>query len=142
MAKGQVLINGDGYSSADVSCNLLGRTIEGLRAINFSTSQVKEDTPGRGGESVERIRGNKSRSGSIRVTAKEAAAIKRSLPPNKDITDVAPFPIVLTIVNESNVPVIYTLNYAEFTGDGFQMDAGTAGMEEEFPLIIGSIIVT
>jgi len=142
MAKGQVLINGVGYSNADVSVNALGRTIEGLLRFSWNRTFNKVHTKGRGGEDVERIRSGSTRTASMSVTAKEAAAIRRALPPNKNIGDIKSFPIVITIVNAENVPVVHTIKDVEFTGETFTHEAEGTGMAEEFELIIGDVITT
>lgn len=142
MAKGQILINGVGFSNADVSVNALGRTIEGMRSFNWDRTWDKAHTKGRGGEDVERVRNGSTRTASMRLTAKESAAVRRALPAGKTVGDIRPFPIVITLVNQENVPVIHTVMDVEFTGESFAHETDGGALEEEFQLIIGDIITT
>lgn len=142
MAKGQIMINGVGYANADVSVNALGRTIEGMRSFNWDRTWDKTHTKGRGGEDVERIRSGSTRTASMRITAKEAAAIRRALPPGKTLGDILPFPIVITVVNAENIPVVHTVKDVEFTGEAFAHEAEGGAIEEDLQLIIGDVITT
>lgn len=138
----KVLINGVGYSNADVSVNALGRTIEGMKAFNWDRTFDKTHSKGRGGEDVERVRNGSTRTASMRVTSKEAAAIRRALAPGRNVGDIKPFPIVITLTNDENIPVIHTIKDVEFTGESFPHEAEGGALEEEFQLIIGDIITT
>lgn len=140
MANQRALVNGVGYSWVDISVNILGRTLEGIISISSSYSQLKENTKGRGTKAVERVRGAEECTGSLVITKKESAAIQNSLPKGKKFTDIKPFPIMIAIVNEENLPVSEAWTMCEFTGKSSTYESTTAGLVDELELIIGDII--
>lgn len=142
MANNRALVNGVGYSWVDISVNILGRTLEGIVSLNSAYSRLKENTKGRGKKAVERVRGSEDFVCSMGVTKKESAAIQNSLPPGTKLTDIKPFPIIITTVNDENLPIVESWVMCEFTGKTSNYESSQLGLVDELELIVGDIITT
>lgn len=140
-SQSEVLINGKAVDWSDISVNLLGRKVEGIKGINFKTTQAKQNNYGAGNQPISRSRGNKESSGSINLTEAEINAIKSALPPGKVIEDILPFPIVVSW-KVNGVFTSYTLTHCEFTECGLDMQQGGMDASYNIPLVIGTVLKT
>lgn len=138
MANTTTLINGDAHDWSQVDINILGRTVEGVTAISYSSEQDKANNYGRGNKPVSRGRGKKQYTGSITLSEAEINAIENALPPGKDIMDIRPFPIIVSF-NRNGVYTVHRLEACEFMGRGVEMNNDTNDVEYQIGLIIGDI---
>lgn len=141
MAIGQseVLINGRSYDWADIKLVLLGRVVEGIKAISYKQSQAKQNNYGAGNQPVSRGRGNKEATGSITLTKQEILGIQNALPPGKDLTDIQMFPIIVSWESESNQFCSEELRHCEFMEWGMDMSQGDMDSTYALPLVVSSI---
>lgn len=135
----QVLINGRSYGWASISVKLLGRTVEGITAISYTTRRNKTNNNGRGGVPVSRGRGSKEYEASMTLEMKEVRAIIAGLPKGKDLTDIAPFEVVVSYQDDANVIVNDTLHNFEFTEHPQTAAEGDTSIVMELPGIISGI---
>lgn len=90
----QPLINGVEPGWSHIVFNIAGVAETSVRAINFKTSQEKEDIAGVGQDAVARGYGRKKHEGSIKLLRSAVENIRLSVE-TKDLTDIAPFEIVV-----------------------------------------------
>lgn len=134
----QVLINGRSYGWSSISVNIGGRIIEGITAISYNGRQNKTNNNGRGGKPVSRGRGSKEYEASITLEMKEVANILAGIP-GKELTDIAPFPIIVSYQDDANVIVNHTLHNVEFLEHPQTAAEGDTSINVELPLIISGI---
>ena len=139
MANDQALINGIGYSWADISLNLLGRTVESIKRISYGHNHQKQNNGGRGNKPTERTRGNKEPNASITISKKEFVALQNALATGQTLTDIKPFEIPIAYINDDNQKFVVVLHFCEFTGVASDMSQGDMELLVELPLIIGDI---
>lgn len=135
----QVLINGQSYGWSSISVKFLGRLVEGITAISYTTTREKTNNNGRGGVPVSRGRGSKTYEASMTLEMKEVRAIIASLPKGKDLTDIAPFEVVVSYIDAANLLVQDTLHNFEFTTHPQTAAEGDASILIELPGIISGI---
>ncbi len=133
------LVNGYEFSFNDATVEMLGRVLEGCSGFANTSAKVKENMIGRGGKIVSRVRGSESYEASLTVYAKEVFGIEDALPPNKDLTDIKPFPVTITYINEEGLLRSYLWEDAEFTQLALNPTADSPGITIELPLIISGI---
>lgn len=140
MSSTTALINGTAYSFADIDINILGAIVEGFTAISYGVRRTKTNNYGRRELPTSRSRGNKEFEGSITLEMKEVQRIMALLPAGKDLTDIAPFPIIVSFVNDDNIQVNHKLLYCEFTEQMIDSSQNDPAVYCTCPLIIGQII--
>ncbi len=138
MANNTALINGEAHDWVGVDVNLLGRTVEGISAITYDLEREKANHYGRGAKPVSRGRGKKTYSGSVTLSEAELNAIENALPVGQDLTDIKPFPIVVSF-NRNGVFTVHKLMHCEFTNRGVDINTDTTNAEKQISLIMGDI---
>lgn len=139
IAQSEVLIQGRSYDWADIKVSLLGRVVEGIKAISWKHSQAKQNNYGAGNQPISRGKGNKEATGSITLTYQEIIAIQNALPPGKVMEDITMFPIVASFTSETNQFVSYVLSHCEFMECGLDMSQGDMDASYAIPLVIGTV---
>lgn len=135
----QPLINGRAYDWASIKLQLLGMTIIGVTAISYDDNQAKVDNYGAGTYASSRGYGKYEPKASITLEMKEVERIQAALPAGGRIQDIAPFPIVVAYVNQSNRMVTHTIHNVEFTNNKREMKAGDTNIEVALELITSHI---
>jgi hypothetical protein len=108
-----VLKNGIVVGSANISCLIGGVIVTGIKSIDFSHSQKKENIQGFQKEPIGRGRGlNEYPEGSMDILLEEYKGLV-SAAPNRDIKQIGMFSI--PIVYDNNILPAETLSNAEFT---------------------------
>lgn len=138
MANDVAMINGDSYSWSQIDITILGRRLEGVSGINYTSSQEKTNNYGRGNKPISRGKGKKSYSGSITLKEEEIKAIEAAIPAGKDIVDIKPFPIIVAFSN-NGIHTIHKLLHCEFMDRGVEVNTDTTDVERQLNLIIGDI---
>jgi hypothetical protein len=93
------------YEWNDISVNVLGRTIKGLRAIKYTIKQDKKVIYGRGNKPLAIQSGNKSFEGEVEMLQSEVdglVAVAKSKNPNAHLTDIN-FDIVWSFANGNDI---------------------------------------
>lgn len=134
-----MLINGISYGWADAKVTVLGREVIGITALDWDKKHDKTNNYGAGDEPISRGRGKKEYESSMTLEYKEVIGILDALEEGEDLTDIAPFEIAVSFLNESNKTVNLTINDVEFKSSGLGMKTGDTSIEIELELIIGGI---
>ena len=92
------MINGREYSWENINVVLPGKNqpVDGIKAIEYTVERDHAEVYGRGSEPVAISSGQKKFSGSMELLQSEVEALQETLPPGKDLTDLAPFTVVLS----------------------------------------------
>jgi hypothetical protein len=133
------MINGFEYSWEDISISLLKRLITGFTAIEYAASKEHMNIHGRGANPVAMGRGRKTYQGSITMLQSEVEAIQAGLPKGKDLTDLAPFKVIVAYAPEGGAITTDELLYCRFTNLPKGMNEGDGNMMVALPLVIGNI---
>ena len=89
------------YAWSDVSVNLLGRTLVGIRGVSYKVTSVKDPVYGRGRKALAIQSGNEAIEGEIMLLQSELQALTtavKSINPTAKITDIA-FDLVIVYSN-------------------------------------------
>lgn len=133
------LVNGRAYSWADIKINIGGNLVQGITAIKYDEEQEKEDQFGAGNLPVERGYGNKKATASMTLLASEVVGLQKSAP-NKNICDIAPFDIVVAVMNTNGAVTTDVIKNCEFTKNSRDVKQNDKKIEVELPLICSHIL--
>lgn len=134
------LINGERHSWANIELNLLGRTVSGITAINYSDTENKENIYGKGKYPVARGKGNYEAEASLTLLSFEVDAIQRSVGSGKRLQDIAPFDIVVTYLPEGDSSLVtHVIRNCEFTNNQRNNSQGDTSIPVELTLIVSHI---
>lgn len=137
----QPTINGNEYSWVNILVNMMGNAlpVDGITGIRYKAKMDKKNIYGRGNRPIARGTGNKEYDGSLTLLQSEVEALLLAAGPGKDLTDIAPFNIAVTYIDDVGNMVYHQLEYCEFVEFEHAMKSGDPNMEIECPLIIGNI---
>jgi len=135
------LINGIEYGWSDIKINILGRTVEGISAIEYSDNVEKTNNYGRGRQPVSRSRGKYEAKSKVTLSMKEVEAIQRALPKNGRMQDIPMFDINIAFDPEDgSSPIVRDrIRHCEFTNKERKVKTGDGQIEHEFELVTGSV---
>lgn len=133
------LINGVSYAWADVIINIMGTTVAGVTAIDYSQEQKKEDQKGAGRFPVARTYGEKTANASITLDTLEVEALA-TIAPDGDICNLPPFEITVCYLNAAGLLNTHKLKNTEFLKDSRTGKTGDMSMPIELPLIVSHIV--
>ncbi|WP_443937093.1 hypothetical protein [Pedobacter sp. MW01-1-1] len=136
----ETAINGEIFSWSNIRLFLLGRSVVGLKAIDYKDGVEVKGVKGRGMKDIGFVRGNYNASGKVTFEMAEVEALNASMPAGTSIYDLSPFDITVCYRNNSNRLVTHVLKNCLFTE---QSRSGKAGEVKEFevelPIYIGEI---
>lgn len=135
-----MLINGKSFGWANITIDILGARPVGVTSIKYELKREKTNNYGIGSDPVSRGRGKKEYTGSIKFEQKEVEAIIEALPVGYDLTDIAPFNIVVAFSENGVLMKYHTLKSCEFMNDPFEASSGDTSIEQDIELIIGKIV--
>ena len=133
--------NSEEYGWNDLTVQMLGRPVLGLRGLKYGDEQDKQNVYGKGKKPIARARGNVNFDGAeIRVLKSELRALLNSAGNGNSLLSIAPFDIVAVFAPEEG-GVIQTdiLKYCEFSKTEIDINQGDAFVEITLPIIIGDI---
>jgi hypothetical protein len=128
------LINGIAYSWSNIKFNLFGVPVVGIVAIEYDTTQKKENNYGQGNVPVSRGYGNKEFKASIEIYRDEWQRIIDASP-NKDPLAIQPFDIQVLFGGTSVSAKQDTLRSCEFLNDPFTVKQGDTKISIKIDLI-------
>ncbi len=133
-------INRRAYSFATIRIAMLGNnSVIGCSAISYTAKQEKSNGYGQGGKPVSRLRGKTEYEGSITLDQAEIRAILVAAGVST-LLEVQPFNLIISF-SEGTEPVITdTLEYVEFTEDGFSAGVDNNATDVEIPILFGNLI--
>jgi len=132
------LINRRSFDFASIQLEMLGIVVSGVASIKYGVKQEKTNNYGAGTNPVSRGYGKKEYSGSIQLEMKEVERIYDALGKDKDLTDIPPFPITVSYLNNYKV-ITHKLRDCEFLNDNIDAKTGDVNISQELELIVGSI---
>lgn len=133
------VINAEIHSWSSVKVNLLGRSIVGLKGIDYSDSQETKGVKGRGKKDIGFVSGNYAATGKVTLEMSEVEALNKLMPKGTSIYDIPAFDVVVCYRTGIEL-VTHMLINCKFTGQGRTGKAGEVKeFEVELPLYIGDI---
>ena len=134
-----ILANGRNYSWVDLKFNILGIAVMSLTEINYDAGRDKKLNYGVGDEPTSYGVGNKVYSGgSITLLEDEVRQIINASP-NKDITLIPPFPIIIIFAGDGVPFSTDTIKNCMFTKDSFKATQGNTGMYRTIPFTFAGL---
>ena len=124
------------YSWANVQIVMLGKLLTRVRGVKFMIKKEKELLYGRGEDPHATQSGNKVPEGELTLLQSEVEAMQLGLDNDQDLTDIAPFDVVVSFVRKGSPKVVtYILKGVEFTEDGREIKQGDKFMEITLPIL-------
>jgi hypothetical protein len=132
------IINGKEYGWADIQFAFLGRPVLGVTAIKYGGKRDRKFIYGVGPQPVAYANGVQENDGSITLLQSEFEAMVRSAG-GKQPTELAPFPIIVQYLDESNMMVKDILHYVLITEWGKDIKQGDLNMEITLPFKVAYV---
>jgi|WetSurMetagenome_2_1015567.scaffolds.fasta_scaffold314888_1 hypothetical protein len=127
--------NSKEYEWKDITLNLAGRDVAGIRSVEYKSSKDKEALYAKGNKPVSIQSGNKKYEGSIKVLQSELIALEKAAG-SDDLLDIS-FDIIVVYGNPTAGDAIKTdrIRSAEFTELPDSINQGDKHMEVTLPII-------
>jgi hypothetical protein len=138
MAVIPTLINGKAYDWQQITCNIAGVPVAGVKAISYSEEQEIVDNYGAGNRPVSRGFGNIETEGSITLSMNEVERIQLAAP-NGRLQAIPEFDITVTFAQADGTPANHVLKKCRFKNNGRDMSQGDTEFEIELDLQIAEI---
>lgn len=132
------LINGRSWGWADINVSLLGRTVYGITAIDYSDKQAITNNYGSGSMPISRGYGQYTAEAKITFEAKELDRIAAAIPGGR-LQDIPPFPITVAYVNADNIAVTHKLMNCQFATNKRTAKTGDDSIAVELDLVVSHI---
>lgn len=132
------LINGRSWAWADINVSLLGRTVYGITAIDYSDKQDITNNYGSGAMPISRGYGKYEAEAKITLEAKEVDRIAAAIPGGR-LQDIPPFPVTVAFVNSANLAVTHKLMNCQFKSNKRASKAGDTTIDVELDLVVSHI---
>lgn len=124
------------YSWRDVQIVMLGKILTRVRGIKFGIKKDKGYLHARGENPHTIQSGNKTPEGELTLLQSELEALQIGLEPDEDMTDLAPFDIVVSFAKKGSLEIkTYILKGCEFIEDMREMKQGDKNMEIATPIL-------
>lgn len=117
----------------NITCNIMGRDVEGITALSYNDSEEIENVYGAGKYPIGRGSGNYAAEASITMIKEEFDAIQSALPLGKRLSDIEPFDITVEYALPDGRILRDRIRNVQFTGrgvDGNQNDKDLAYQSE------------
>ncbi len=134
-------INQTEYAWSDVSVTILGKELQGITGIEYTSSQEKEVVYGRGNQPRGIQKGNKKHEGILSVLQSELESLLLTVGSGKNLTDLPAFDIIVKYQPEGLVPVIIDrIQFAEFTENKKMLKQNDKFMAVDLPFVALDIL--
>lgn len=124
------LVNGKAYDFTQIQPTILGVSVAGVSAINYTESQEKVNNYGTGNRPVSRGRGAIECSGSIELSMNDVEALRDAVEDGSFLS-IPAFDIPVTFGNTQKV-VTHVIKNVEFTSDGVETSQGDTDIRFTF----------
>jgi len=139
MSNLQPLVNGKRHAFASIRINMLGRSVDGFSAIEYSDTVEKQDNYGAGGMPNNRGVGNYAAQCKITLYQFEVVALQKAIL-GKRLQDIPMFDIVITYLPEgSDEQVVDVIRNCEFKDNGRSLTQNDMMSQHDFELITSHI---
>lgn len=122
-----------------ITCNIMGRDVEGITAISYSDSEEKENVYGAGKYPIGRGSGNYAAVASITLTKEEHDAIQAAIPPGASLSDIPPFDITVEYALPDGIVLRDRIRNCQFLGRGVDANQNDKSLSNESELICSHI---
>ncbi len=133
------LINGQRHSWSSIEINLLDRIVTGVTSISYDDTTAKENHYGAGNMPVHRGRGKYEANASITLYNYEVESIQAALPRGQRLSDVPPFDIKVSFLDDTNEIVTHVVRNCEFKSNKRNMNQGDTKIEVSLDMIVSHI---
>ena len=131
------LINGRAYDYTQIEAVVLGVSLAGISAINYTEEQEKVNNFGTGNRPVSRGHGAIDSSGSLDISMNEVEAL-RDAAPNGSLLQIPAFDVVVVFGNPQK-PVTHVLKNVGFLNDGMESTQGDTDITRTFDIVISHV---
>ena len=115
---------------------MLGRTVTGIRGIEYTAKQEKEPLYGRGNKPLSIQKENKSFDGKLSFLQSELEALQLASGVGNNILDIAQFDVVVAYVPKGGGTIVTDIvKNVEFTDVPKSLKQGDKNMEIELPFV-------
>jgi hypothetical protein len=134
------LINGTSHSWSDITVNILGVPVPGIRAVSYTEKQEKVDNYGSGRRPVSRGYGKIEVEASVTMLSEEVLALQKAVS-SKNILDIPPFDILVSYMpkNSTNITTDILKN-CEFKQNVRDTKVDDTSIEVQLDLICSHIV--
>lgn len=134
------LINGVLYGWSSISLNIAGTPTVGVTAINYKTTQTKENKYGASQYPIGRGYGRIEVEASVTLMMDVVESIRQASPTGT-LTDILPFDIIVTYKRPGSPNLVqHIIKNCEFTEDPIDVKEGDTSIEVALPLIASEIV--
>lgn len=134
------LINGVAYSWSQITCNILGRDVNGITKVSYGEEQEMEDFYGAGNLPVERGIGPRKATASITLHMSEVEALQLAAP-NGRLQDIPPFDIIVAYIpGGQSRTVRHVIRNVQFKNNIREVEQGAMNIPVELELITSHIV--
>ncbi len=128
--------NAPEFKWADVQIAMLGKILTRVKGVKFAIKKDKGYLHARGENPHTIQSGNKTPEGELTLLQSEIERLQEGLEPHEDLTDLAPFDVVVSFVKKGSIKITtYILKGVEFTEDTREMKQGDKNMEIALPIL-------
>lgn len=132
------LINGREYGWADITVNIGGVPVTGIKAIKYGEQMEKENIYGAGRNSVSRGYGKVTATASITLLSGTVFALQDKAPKGQ-LFRIPPFAITVVYQPEGGPLVKHVLKNCEFVKNEFAWAEGDKSKDVELELIVSHV---
>lgn len=135
----KTLINGKFYSWSSIRFNFLGRSVQGVQAINYDDSDEFKAVRGVGKKKMGFTQENQDANGSIKLVAELVEQLQEAVPSGR-IQDIAPFDITVSFKDGKGLLKTHVLKGVKLMKNSREGQSGsTDELSVEIPLFIMDI---
>ena len=128
------LINGVQHSWSSVKVNINGTVLIDITNISYTSKQAKSNLYGQGDQPTGRSRGKKEYEASMTVRIGEVQALRDTVE-SRDLTDIAPFDIIIAYISAGAIVITETLKNVEFMENSVDVSEGDEDVQVTLPLL-------
>jgi hypothetical protein len=139
MATGVPLINGAGYSWAQIQCLIGGALVQGITSIEYDDKEEVENVYGAGQYPVERGNGKIECSAKLTLLMSEVEALQQKSATGR-IQDLGVFDIVVSYLPSNGIVKTHTIKNCQFKNNDRKVKTGDAKIEVDLDLVCSHII--
>jgi hypothetical protein len=133
------LINGVGYSWAQITIKIGGVAVSGVQAITYGDKQDISDVYGAGPYPVERVEGKITSSCSMTMLMSEVEALQQSVPSGR-LQDIGEFDIVVSFEPGNGIVRTHKILNCRFLDNTRKMKSSDQTIPIDMTLICSQII--
>lgn len=135
----RAIINSRAVDGADIKIRALGVDLQGFEAISYEKTPEHQLNFGQGRDGYSYSQGRNAYTGSITLFAETIAEIERALPAGQSLTDIPPFQIVVTYVQNGGT-ILKDIVTAKFSKNMRGGNTSDMGLRYQLDLFVLDIV--